>query len=188
MGTMPRSHLVRVGVMGHVGRFVAADACIYPRDQRVVVRTARGLEVGEVLAPPGDGLHAHAGSSDGQILRGMTDADELLAARLEKHRQTAYQACCGVIAERGLQATLFDIEHLFDGRGLYFYFLGPITAEIERLTEDLAEIYDAEAQFRRFTQMLAEGCGPGCGTEKSGGGCDSCSVCAVAVACERGSS
>ncbi len=81
-------------------------------------------------------------------------------------------------------ATLFEIEHLFDGRGLYFYFLGPVTPEIERLTGDLAEVYDAEAQFRRFTETLAEGCGPDCGTEK-GGGCDSCSVCAVAVACGR---
>jgi cell fate regulator YaaT (PSP1 superfamily) len=168
--------------MGRVGRFVAADACRYPRSARVVVRTGRGLEIGEVLAPPRD--VADGGESDGQILRGMTDADELLAARLEKHRQQAFEACCRHIARMGLAATLLDIEHLFDGRGLFFYFLGEITPEVERLTEELAEVYDAEAQFRRFAQTLAEGCGPDCGTEK-GGGCDSCSVCAIAVACGR---
>jgi hypothetical protein len=176
--------------MGHVGRFVAADATRYPRGARVVVRTGRGLEVGEVLAPPGDcpGAEsgADAGNGDGRILRGMTDADELLAARLAQHKQEAFHACCDLVAARGLDATLFDIEHLFDGRGLYFYFLGPVTHEVERLTDELAEVYDAQAQFRRFVQTLTDGCGPDCGTEKGGGGCDTCSVCAVAVACGRG--
>jgi hypothetical protein len=183
--------------MGHVGRFVAVDACRYPRGARVVVRTGRGLEVGEVLAPPRDSfgggagaesgaeIDAAAGNGDGRILRGMTDADELLAARLVQHKQEAFSACCELVAARGLDATLFDIEHLFDGRGLYFYFLGPVTAEVERLTDELAEVYDAQAQFRRFVQTLTDGCGPDCGTEK-GGRCDSCSVCAVAVACGRG--
>ena len=47
-------HLVRVGALGHVGRFTAVDAVRYPRDTRVVVRTGRGLEVGEILAPPAE--------------------------------------------------------------------------------------------------------------------------------------
>ena len=44
-------HLVRVGNLGHVGRFASAEALRYPRRARVVVRTRRGLEVGEVLSP-----------------------------------------------------------------------------------------------------------------------------------------
>ena len=49
--SMSHYHLVRVGAMGQVGRFAAVDAVRYPRHSRVVVRTRRGLEVGEVLTP-----------------------------------------------------------------------------------------------------------------------------------------
>jgi cell fate regulator YaaT (PSP1 superfamily) len=142
------------------------------------------LEIGDVLAPPGN--HADAAVADGHIVRGMTDQDELLAARLERHRQEAFEACLSAIRHRDLPVTLIDVEHLFDGRGLYFYFLGEITPQIEELTSELAEIYDGQAQFRRFAQTLAEGCGPDCGTENGGGGCDSCGTFAVAVACGRG--
>ena len=41
--------------MGQVGRFTAVDAVRYPRRSRVIVRTRRGLELGEVLIPPDDG-------------------------------------------------------------------------------------------------------------------------------------
>jgi len=50
--SMSRFHLVRVGAMGQVGRFAAVDAVRYPRHTRVVLRTRRGLEIGQVLSPP----------------------------------------------------------------------------------------------------------------------------------------
>ena len=49
---MSRYHLVRVGAMGQVGRFAAVDAVRYPRHSRVIVRTRRGLEMGDVLRRP----------------------------------------------------------------------------------------------------------------------------------------
>ena len=45
-------HLVRYSLLGHVGRFASVDANRYPRQTRVIVRSPRGLEIGEVLAPP----------------------------------------------------------------------------------------------------------------------------------------
>ena len=142
-----------------------------------------GLEIGEVLSPAAEApVH---GEADGSILRGLTIEDQLLEARLERNRQEAYQACTGWLAERKLAATLVDVEQLFDGRRLFFYFLGEPPAEIEALTEQLAEVYDAAAQISRFAATLTEGCGPGCGTsEATGGGCGSCATgCAVAGAC-----
>lgn len=177
-------HLVRVGAMGRVGRFVAVDAVRYPRHSRVVVRTQRGLEIGQVLVPPDDG-HDSRLLIDGEILRRMTIQDELLQARLEKHRQQAYEACVALLAEKGLPAVLVDVEHLFDGQGLFFYFLGDVPPELERLTDQLAEAYESKVQFRQYAQTLVEGCGPGCGTEevKGRGGCQACTSCAVAGVC-----
>ncbi len=170
--------------MGQVGRFAAVDSVRYPRHSRVIVRTRRGLEVGDVLTPPDD---RDDGSSfaDGDLLRGVTVQDELLQARLESNRQEAYAACTAMLSASGISATLVDVEHLFDGQGLFFYFLGDVTPELASYTNRLAETYEAKVQFRKFTETLIEGCGPGCGTEeaKGNGGCESCTSCAVASAC-----
>lgn len=179
--TTSRQHLVRVGALATVGRFVAVDAVRYPRGSQVVVRTGRGLELGEVLSPPGE--QSDAPSPEGSIVRGVTVEDQLLAARLEKNRQGAFDACTARLAERALPAVLVDVEHLFDGQTLLFYFLGEMTAEVEALTAELAELYEAHVQFRKFAEAVTEGCGPGCGTE-SAAGCKTCvSGCAVASAC-----
>ena len=181
---MSRYHLVRVGAMGQVGRFAAVDAVRYPRHSRVIVRTRRGLEIGSVLAEPDDRDDGRA-FADGEILRGMTVEDDLLEARLEKHRHEAYEACVSLLAEQQLSAALVDVEHLFDGQGLFFYFLGDVPPVVEAYTGRLAEAYETKVQFRKFTDTLIEGCGPGCGTEeaKGQGGCESCTSCAVASAC-----
>lgn len=170
--------------MGQVGRFAAVDAVRYPRRARVIVRTRRGLELGEVLSPPEDSEDGRT-FADGDLLRGVTVQDDLLIARLEKNRQEAYAACSAMLADNDMQAVLVDVEHLFDGQGLFFYFLGDVTPELEAFTGRLAETYEAKVQFRKFTETLIEGCGPGCGTEevKGRGGCDTCSSCAVASAC-----
>lgn len=180
---MSRYHFVRVGCIGHVGRFAAVDAVRYPRGSRVIVRTGRGLETGEVLAlcevPIG------RGESDGAILRGMTVEDQLLEARLEKNRDRAFRACQVRLEQLGLAGTLLDVEHLFDGRSLFFYFLGEVTPRIEAVTQELAEAYDSVAQFRQFADTMTAGCGPGCGTEDAAGqGCGGCGTgCSVAGAC-----
>ena len=177
------THLVRVSCFGQVGRFRSFDGRGFPRGCRVVCRTARGIEVGQVLsssdaATPG-------GEVDGTLLRALTPGDELLAARLEKNRHAAYEACVDRLAQHNIDATLIDVEHLFDGKTLFFYFLGETSTEIESITAELAEAYESKAQFQKFAATLSEGCGPDCGTEKAGGCGDSCSSCAIADACAR---
>jgi cell fate regulator YaaT (PSP1 superfamily) len=167
--------------VGHVGRFAAVDAACYPRRTRVICRTPRGLEVGEVLSvAENDG-----GAADGALLRRVTVEDELLLSRLEKHRDAAFRACTEKLAERGIGAVLVDVEHLFDGQSLFFYFLGEASAELDALLAELAEVYDAQIQFRRFADTLAAGCGPGCGEEAAGQGCHDggCTTCAITHAC-----
>src|SRR5262245_33995869 len=115
------NHLVRVGAFAQVGRFTPADAAVFPRGARVIVRTARGLEIGTVLAS--EAVEGPLLPTNGVLLRGMTIDDELLAARLERNKHQALEACQQKLNERGEGATLIDGETLFDGRGVYFYFL-----------------------------------------------------------------
>ena len=173
-------HFVMVGALARIGRFSAPDASVYPRDTRVICRTERGLEVGRVLSH----LSGDA-TSDGLLLRRVTVEDELLLARLDRRRDEAFQACVELLRARGLSAVLVDVEHLFDGKSLYFYFLGEVSHEVESVTSDLAVAYEAEVQFEQFAETLSEGCGPDCGTDAAAGGCASqgCASCAVAEAC-----
>lgn len=193
-------HLVRVGALGQIGRFTAVDLTLYPRGARVIVRTGRGLEIGRVVASPtkdgatrdmnrgGEGRSLResaqaSAASDGSILRGMTIEDELLAARLEKNQAAAFAACQERLVETQTGAVLMDVEQLFDGQSLWFYFLGEPPPSVESMTAELAELYESKIQFRRFVESVNEGCGPGCGAD-SGAGCVSCATgCAVAAAC-----
>lgn len=83
--------------------------------------------------------------------------------------------------------TLLEVEQLFDGRTLYFHFLGETNPEVEAITEELADAYEQQVRSRHFAKLLSEGCGPDCGT-KAGGGCSGgCAVCVVAAACHSAS-
>lgn len=180
-----REHFVRVGVLGQVGRFTSVDAVSYPRGVRVVCRTARGLEIGEVLGPAQMQSHRNTNSGDGTILRGVTVEDDLLLARLERNRQAAFDACTKRLSNVDCPAILVDVEHLFDGQSLFFYFLGEVPVAVEQLTGELAECYETEVQFRGFTEAVEQGCGPDCGTDNAAGCGDSCGSCAVAAACKK---
>lgn len=190
-------HLVRVGVLGQVGRFPASDGVRYPRGTRVVCRTARGLEMGEVLSnePPvgpdsatPNWLQGKDGSAvmpDGSLVRALTAEDELLQSRLKKNRNAAYDACANLLTEHRVSAVLVDVEHLFDGSTLYFYFLGDVPNDIQPLVDQLGEAYEAKVQFRDFATAVEEGCGPDCGTDDAAGcGTGGCSTCSIASACK----
>ncbi|TWU24591.1 PSP1 C-terminal domain-containing protein [Bythopirellula polymerisocia] len=179
-------HLVRYSLLGHVGRFASVDATRYPRQTRVIVRSPRGLEIGEILATPEpEASFIQEAAAEGQILRRVTIEDDLLLARLEKHRHEAFAACSDLLASEAVPAVLVDVEHLFDGQGLFFYFLGEVPSSATGVIERLAATYETKVEFRKFTETLTEGCGPSCGTEEAmgQGGCASCTSCAVAIAC-----
>ena len=167
-------------MLGHIGRFASLDGRVYQRADEVVCRTDRGLETGRVLCPLDDSADSsEATESDGELLRRMTPEDHLIVGRIERFRDSAFKACNKLIAGAGLDAVLVDVEHLFDGQSLYFYFLGAVPDSVHELTQSLAEEYERKVRFRKFTQTMASGCGPDCGTESakcSSGGCGSCSI------------
>src|SRR5262249_29176610 len=144
-------HYVRVGLLGSVGRFSATDRQRYARGMRVVCRTARGLEVGEILSPAETDTDQPC---DGTLLRRITVEDDLLIARLEKNRDEAFRACAARLGELHSPAVLLDVEHLFDGQSLYFYFLGDGGPELDTVTTELAEVYETKAQLQKFAETL----------------------------------
>ena len=179
-------HLVKVGLMGSVGRFVSADSSVYGRDAKVICRTNRGMEWGHVICDV-PSVNSETGStsntSDGAILRPVTPDDDLILERLDRHRDKAFVACQKLLDEQGLTNVLVDVEHLFDGESVFFYFLGQPDPELEKVTNQLAEVYDRKVRFKKFAETLAQGCGPECGTKDGGCSSSGCGSCKLSGSC-----
>ncbi len=174
-----QQQMVRFGSLGWIGLFQSALNHRFPVRARVVCQSARGLEIGEVLS---DEPYPSAQTVAGTILRTLSDADELLWHRLERHRDRALRSCDTKLREQGVAATLLDAELTFDGQHLYFYFLGEVPSELEPLLAELSELYQAKIHYRRFVEAMEVGCGPDCGT---GVGCSqgTCGTCPASGAC-----
>src|SRR5262249_50487230 len=75
-------HLARFRLDGAVGGFGAPAGLAVPRGAGVVLRTPRGLEIGEAIRPASRRHAAWGGDAPrGELLRLATAEDEALAAR-----------------------------------------------------------------------------------------------------------
>lgn len=168
--------LIRTGIFPDFHWFDSAPGIHCVPGDEIVCRTMRGIEVGKVLAEssPGD----QPANPVGRVLRPVNEQDRLIIERLERFKTQAVESCERLLKERGIKADLVEAEQLFDGKHLFFYFLGEGSLEIDAVLNELSQQYDRRIGFSRFAARLAEGCGPGCGTTKSAcgesGGCSSC--------------
>ncbi len=178
---MSSCYLVRIGLLGVVGRFRSAGGASFGRDDQVICRTSRGLETGAVLCRVNGEVDSEV--VDGELLRKMAAEDRAIAERLGRFRDRAFEACQVKLKENRISASLVDVEQTFDGGSIWFYFLGEVGPEIEALTDELAATYEAKVKFRKFAEALANGCGPDCGTGKS---CGDCSSCGLRGGCGKG--
>ena len=174
-------HLVRMGIFGHVGRFRPIDRASHLRGDRVICRTNRGLEVGEVLTSV-ERIDPNV-ETDGELLRAVTPDDLMLLKRIESRRLRAIDACQQWLDSKKIDASLIDAEHLFDGESVFFYFLGQVPEQDFPIEEHLGEVYEGKVKFRQFSETLTNGCGPGCGAEAAKCGEGSCASCGLTGAC-----
>jgi hypothetical protein len=192
--------LVRVGTMGHIGKFHRGDFSDAKRGDSVVCRSKRGLERGVVLGPtatpweqtpedPTSPLDPSAATRqpDGRILRRFTPEDHLLWEHLSQLSSEAQQACAQWLEDQQIATTLVEVEPLLDGKTLYFHFLADVPAEVQAHMEALVRVYERNVRSSKFARLLEEGCGPGCGTTEKAGGCGtssgSCAICSIAKHC-----
>jgi hypothetical protein len=177
------TYLVGYGRAGGFALFRAADSLECGRGDVVVVRTRRGLELGQVLCPAGD-RHARLlpGPPEGELLRPATAADRQAASLLRRREQGLFEDCQRLVSEFGLPAMVLDVEALLDGRHVLVQYLAWGEGGLDRLAEALASRHGLEVLLEDLAPVAepAEegngGCGePNCGRAGGGGGCDSCS-------------
>ena len=148
------SYLIRYGVMSHVGRFSALPMCetIFERGQLVVIRTDRGVELGEVLTAV-EGKPVAAGHQPGATAaqEGEIDLGSLVAAdsphvlRLadpedlarsksaQAARPSRFSVCQRILQEGNWPWELVDVEPLLDGRATVIHYLGPHRLDVAPL-------------------------------------------------------
>lgn len=148
---MIAKYIVRHGAMRFLGEFEAPEGQDFPRGSPVVVRTDRGMELGEVLceAKPA-AMQMIAEPSNGRILRTLSAEDSKAKTRLRESEVKEFDTCRQFVSQRKLQMELVNVEHLFGGERIVFYFLAEKRVDFRELVKDLAREYQTRIEMRQI--------------------------------------
>ena len=147
---MASSWIVRHGAMRFLGEF-DPESGAYARGQEVVVRTDRGLEVGQVLCPATPRAVEMIGEpTRGRIVRALAEQDRAERERLREIEERELETCIRFVQQRNLQMELVDVEHLFGGERIVFYFLAEKRVDFRELVKDLARSYQTRIEMRQI--------------------------------------
>jgi cell fate regulator YaaT (PSP1 superfamily) len=151
MGPMSQHFVVRYGQMRFLGEFAGLDDHAHPRGERVVVRTDRGTELGEVLCPASDRSAAFLENPHrGAIDRVATDADLEAEARQADRSARGLEVCREFVAKRRLQMNLVDVEVILGGERIVFYYLAEKRVDFRELVKDLARTFQTRIEMRQI--------------------------------------
>lgn len=139
---------VRYGTMRNVGFFVADKEEFRPGDD-VIVRTERGVEWGEVLQCRAE-CHREE-PPHGTVLRRVTDSDNEKLERIKQDKEPAeYEVCEELIDELDVPMELVDVEHLFGGHKIIFFFTADGRVDFRDLVRELAGHYCTRIEMRQI--------------------------------------
>jgi cell fate regulator YaaT (PSP1 superfamily) len=148
---MMASYIVRHGAMRFLGEFEVGDGMAFERLDPVVARTERGLETGEVLGEATErAVQLIAEPTKGKIIRVFTPEDRATLDHIKEAERHEFEACRNFIATRNLQMELVDVEHLFGGERIVFYFLAEKRVDFRDLVKDLARDFQTRIEMRQI--------------------------------------
>ena len=123
----------------------------FRRGSRVIARTARGLEVGEVLCVADESVVAQMDDPPGgSIQREMTESDENELAHLVARMDRESEVCIQVIRELELPMDLVDIERVFGGERMVVYYLSESRVDFRELVKRLANEFQTRVEMRQI--------------------------------------
>ena len=149
----PTRYVVRYGTMRLLGDFEGKRNQPLGRGDEVVVRSDRGVEWGTVLCAATDKTGTYLGqnkSSGGRILRMASDEDR--RSRLEniEREKSSFAAAGRMIAERNLQMQLIDVEQIFGGERIIFYYLSEKRVDFRELVKLMAREFNTRIEMRQI--------------------------------------
>lgn len=148
---MPQAFVVRYGQMRCLGEFQGLEGQDHPRGQKVVVRSDRGTELGEILCPATERTALFLENPvRGEILRIASPEDLEAEAHLVQRQKEGFAACREFIARRRLQMDLVDVEAILGGERLVFYYLAEKRVDFRELVKDLARTFQTRIEMRQI--------------------------------------
>lgn len=133
---------------------------------KVVVKTSRGMEFGEVVSSPTEVPDEEITTPLKKVLRKASAEDKEQLTKNKQKEKDAYKTAEEKIAKHGLQMKLIDVEYVFDGSKIIFYFTADGRVDFRELVKDLASVFKTRIELRqigvRDEAKMVGGLGP-CG-------------------------
>jgi len=143
-------YIVRYGSMRLLGAFDCPEEAVFARGTKVIARTGRGLEAGEILCEATEEAFEQLREAGGRILREMTADDARDISRLCEHQHEQFATCQQCIQKLGLAMELVDLEHLFGGERIIVYYLAEGRVDFRELVRMLAGEFQTRIEMRQI--------------------------------------
>jgi cell fate regulator YaaT (PSP1 superfamily) len=165
----PRTIVVRYGYLREIGEFPSDLTQKVGCGTKLVLRTDRGTEIGEMLTTAcGNGgcsksitrdkLLAYIDSSggrdypfseSGRVLRVATTQDLAEQAKLDEHKNKHLTMARELVHRHSLPMKVVDVEHLLGGERVLFYFVSEHRVDFRSLVRDLAHGLHTRIELRQ---------------------------------------
>jgi cell fate regulator YaaT (PSP1 superfamily) len=115
----------------------------------VVVDTARGLEMGQVVIIPAQAPEGEVNKNLKPVVRRATDEDMQRCDRLRTREKEALEECGKLVAKMELPMKLISAEYNFDGNRLTIYFGAEGRIDFRELVRELSRKMKARVEMRQ---------------------------------------
>ena len=119
-------------------------------NDKVIVETARGMELGTVTIPAMDVDDEKVSQPLKEITRKASEKDIQKAKDNEAAEKEAYKICLEKIAKHNLEMKLVQAEYTFDKSKLLFYFTADGRVDFRELVKDLAAVFHTRIELRQI--------------------------------------
>ncbi|MCA9035248.1 MAG: hypothetical protein KDA91_08965 [Planctomycetaceae bacterium] len=148
----PIRFVVRYGTMRLLGDFEAKRQTLRRGDE-VVVRSDRGMEWGTILCPATENTSEWLGqnkSAGGRVLRLASDEDRKSRFENSEREKRYFAAAAQMIKDRSLQMQLIDVEQIFGGERIIFYYLSEKRVDFRELVKQMAREFNTRIEMRQI--------------------------------------
>jgi len=140
---------IRFKSAGKIYYFDPAELSL-PMNTFVIVETARGLEMGEVVLGVRKVSKEEVVLPLKKVLRIATPDDLAKAETNCAKEENARKVCSEKIAEHNLPMKLVNVEYTFDGSKIIFYFTAEGRVDFRELVKDLAAVFRTRIELRQI--------------------------------------
>ncbi len=117
---------------------------------RVIVETARGVEIGTVVLPNRDVDEKDCFLPLSPVIRVATPDDLKKDLQNREKEKNALKICEEKIAKHKLEMTLVDVEYTFDNSKIVFSFVADGRVDFRELVKDLASVFKTRIELRQI--------------------------------------